>query len=71
MDENGNELHGNQVDGRLMYKISLASYSKNYLGKPSTLPLKPTFLLLRDMYFTGDGALRDAVGYYQYYRKSR
>ena len=37
MDESGEEITGNQVDGRLCIKYPLASYCENYLGRSSAI----------------------------------
>ena len=64
MDENGNELKGNQVDGRLCIKYPWPSIARTIWGDHQRY--KDTyFSTFKDMYFTGDGALRDEVGYYR------
>ncbi len=64
MDENGNELKGNQVDGRLCIKYPWPSIARTIWGDHQRY--KDTyFSTFDDMYFTGDGALRDEVGYYR------
>ncbi len=64
MDENGNELHGNQVDGRLCIKFPWPSMARTIWGNHQRY--KDTyFSAFENMYFTGDGALRDEVGYYR------
>lgn len=64
MDEDGNELKGNQVDGRLCIKFPWPSMARTIWGDHQRY--KDTyFSAFADKYFTGDGALRDEVGYYR------
>jgi acetyl-CoA synthetase len=64
MDEDGNEIKGNQVDGRLCIKHPWPSMARTIWGNHQRY--KDTyFSAFEDMYFTGDGALRDEVGYYR------
>ena len=64
MDENGQEIKGNQVDGRLCIKYPWPSIARTIWGNHQRY--KDTyFSAYTDMYFTGDGALRDEVGYYR------
>jgi acetyl-CoA synthetase len=64
MDENGEELEGNQVEGRLCVKFPWPSIARTIWGNHQRY--KDTyFSAYKDKYFTGDGALRDAVGYYR------
>ncbi len=64
MDENGKEIHGNQVDGRLCIKFPWPSMARTIWGNHQRY--KDTyFSAFENMYFTGDGALRDEVGYYR------
>ena len=64
MDENGEELKGNQVDGRLCIKFPWPSIARTIWGNHQRY--KDTyFSAYKNMYFTGDGALRDEVGYYR------
>lgn len=64
MDENGQEIHGNQVDGRLCMKFPWPSMARTIWGNHQRY--KDTyFSAYNNMYFTGDGALRDEVGYYR------
>ena len=62
MDENGDEIKGNQVDGKLC--IYPVFYCANNMGKSKRYK-ETYFSAFEDMYFTGDGALRDEVGYYR------
>ncbi|RSK40329.1 acetate--CoA ligase [Mangrovimonas spongiae] len=64
MDENGEEIKGNQVDGRLCIKYPWPSMARTIWGDHQRY--KDTyFSAFENMYFTGDGALRDEVGYYR------
>ncbi|MCV6630638.1 MAG: acetate--CoA ligase [Flavobacteriaceae bacterium] len=64
MDENGIEIKGNQVDGRLCIKAPWPSIARSIWGNHQRY--KDTYFSAYDnMYFTGDGALRDEVGYYR------
>lgn len=64
MDENGKEIKGNQVDGRLCIKFPWPSMARTIWGDHQRY--KDTyFSAFENMYFTGDGALRDEVGYYR------
>jgi acetyl-CoA synthetase len=64
MDENAKELKGNQVDGRLCIKFPWPSMARTIWGNHQRY--KDTyFSAFENMYFTGDGALRDEVGYYR------
>lgn len=64
MDENGDELKGNQVDGRLCVKFPWPSMARTIWGNHQRY--KDTyFSAYENKYFTGDGALRDEVGYYR------
>ncbi|WP_250432489.1 acetate--CoA ligase [Hanstruepera flava] len=64
MDENGEELKGNQVEGRLCIKFPWPSMARTIWGNHQRY--KDTyFSAFENKYFTGDGALRDEVGYYR------
>ncbi|GGH43934.1 acetyl-CoA synthetase [Mangrovimonas yunxiaonensis] len=64
MDETGNELKGNQVEGRLCIKFPWPGIARTIWGNHQRY--KDTyFSTFENMYFTGDGALRDEVGYYR------
>ncbi len=64
MDENGKEIMGNQVDGRLCIKFPWPSMARTIWGNHERYR-DTYFSAYEDKYFTGDGALRDAVGYYR------
>lgn len=64
MDENGAELHENQVSGRLCIKFPWPSIARTIYGNHERY--KSTyFSAFEGKYFTGDGALRDETGYYR------
>lgn len=64
MDAEGNEIKGNQVEGRLCIKFPWPSIARTIWGDHQRY--KDTyFSTFKNMYFTGDGALRDEVGYYR------
>mgnify|MGYP000887613531 CR=1 FL=1 len=64
MDENGNELIGNQVEGRLCIKFPWPSIARTIWGNHQRYK-ETYFTAFENKYFTGDGALRDEVGYYR------
>ncbi|MDP4600665.1 MAG: acetate--CoA ligase [Polaribacter sp.] len=64
MDENGNEIFGNQVDGKLCIKFPWPSIARTIWGDHQRYK-ETYFSAFKNMYFTGDGALRDEVGYYR------
>ncbi len=64
MDEAGQELIGNQVEGRLCIKFPWPSIARTIWGNHERYR-ETYFAAFENNYFTGDGALRDAVGYYR------
>ena len=64
MDEEGKELKGNQVDGRLCIKFPWPGMARTIWGNHDRYR-DTYFSAYKNMYFSGDGALRDAVGYYR------
>lgn len=64
MDEQGKEIEGNSVSGRLCIKYPWPSMARTVYGDHQRY--KDTyFTAFNGIYFTGDGALRDEVGYYR------
>lgn len=64
MDESGEEITGNQVDGRLCIKFPWPAMARTIWGNHERYR-ETYFSAFKNMYFTGDGALRDEVGYYR------
>ena len=64
MDENKKEIKRNQVDGRLCIKYPWPSMARSIWGDHQRYK-KTYFSAYENTYFTGDGALRDTVGYYR------
>ncbi len=64
MDDEGNEIKGNQVKGRLCIKFPWPSMARTIWGDHDRYR-ETYFSAFKGHYFTGDGALRDAVGYYR------
>ncbi|WP_317193992.1 acetate--CoA ligase [Aquimarina mytili] len=64
MDESGQEIKGNQVDGRLCIKFPWPSMARTIWGNHQRYK-ETYFSAFENKYFTGDGALRDEVGYYR------
>ncbi len=64
MDENGKEIKGNGVEGRLAIKFPWPSIARTIYGNHERYR-DTYFSAYPGTYFTGDGALRDAVGYYR------
>lgn len=64
MDENGKELQGNNVEGRLTIKFPWPSMARTIYGDHQRF--KDTyFSTFPGRYFTGDGCKRDDKGYYR------
>ena len=64
MDENGKEIKTNQVDGRLCIKYPWPSMART-IWRDHQRYKETYFSAYENTYFTGDGALRDTVGYYR------
>lgn len=64
IDEHGQELMGKQVEGRLCIKYPWPSMARTIWGDHKRY-FDTYFSAFKNMYFTGDGAKRDAVGYYR------
>ena len=64
MDEEGHEIMGIQVDGRLCIKFPWPSMARTIWGDHDRYR-DTYFTAYKNKYFTGDGALRDEVGYYR------
>jgi acetyl-coenzyme A synthetase (EC 6.2.1.1) len=64
MDDTGKEISGKQVDGRLCIKFPWPSMARTIWGDHQRYK-ETYFSAYPDMYFTGDGALRDSTGYYR------
>lgn len=64
MDENGNEILENQENGRLCIKFPWPSIARTIYGDHKRYQ-ETYFSTFPNQYFTGDGAFRDAVGYYR------
>jgi acetyl-CoA synthetase len=64
MDENGKELQGNNVEGRLTIKFPWPAIARTIYGDHQRF--KDTyFSTFPGKYFTGDGCKRDEQGYYR------
>ena len=64
VDENGNEIEGDSVEGRLCIKFPWPSMARTIYGDHQRF--KDTyFSTFPNKYFTGDGALRDKNGMYR------
>lgn len=64
VNESGEEIQGNQVAGSLCIKFPWPSIARSIWGDHKRY--KETYFSTFDnMYFTGDGALRNATGYYR------
>jgi acetyl-CoA synthetase len=64
MDELRNEIDGNQVTGSLCIKFPWPSMARTIWGDHQRY-IDTYFKAFPGKYFTGDGALRDEVGYYR------
>jgi acetyl-CoA synthetase len=64
VDANGNEIVGNDVEGMLCIKFPWPSILRTTWGDHERCR-QNYFATFKDLYFTGDGARRDADGYYR------
>lgn len=64
IDENGKELKGNQVDGKLCIKFPWPGMARTIWNDHERFK-ETYFSSFKEMYFTGDGALRNSTGYYR------
>ena len=64
MDENKQIIKGNQVDGKLCIKFPWPAMARTIWGDHERYR-NTYFSTFENHYFTGDGALRDEVGYYR------
>ena len=64
MDEKGNEIEDNQITGSLCIKFPWPSIARTIWGDHQRYK-ETYFSAFPGKYFTGDGALRDEVGYYR------
>ena len=64
MNKNNEELKGNQVEGMLCIKFPWPSIARTVWGNHNRYK-ETYFSAFENKYFTGDGALRDEVGYYR------
>lgn len=64
MDEKGNELKGNDVTGNLCIKFPWPGMLRSTWGDHERCR-ETYFSTYENMYFTGDGCLRDEEGYYR------
>lgn len=64
VDEKGNELKGNNVEGRLCIKFPWPSVIRTTYGNHERCR-ENYFAHYKNLYFTGDGCKRDEQGYYR------
>jgi acetyl-CoA synthetase len=64
VDEAGNEIEGNGVNGNLCIKFPWPGILRTTYGDHERCKLT-YFSTYKDMYFTGDGCMRDQDGYYK------
>ncbi len=64
MDSEGKEVKGNQVEGNLCVKFPWPAIARTIWGNHDRYR-DTYFSAYPGMYFTGDGAMRDEVGYYR------
>jgi acetyl-CoA synthetase len=64
VDEKGNEIEGNGVEGRLCIKFPWPSIARTIYGDHKRFK-EAYFSTFQNKYFTGDGCLRDSNGMYR------
>ena len=64
MDEKGQEMKGNQIEGSLCIKFPWPGIARSIWGNHERYR-DTYFTSFPGKYFSGDGALKDAVGYYR------
>lgn len=64
LDDSGNNITGNQVNGNLCIKFPWPSMARTIWGNHERFR-ETYFSKFENNYFTGDGAFRDEVGYYR------
>ncbi len=64
VDEKGNELHGNNIEGRLCFKFPWPGIIRTTYGSHERCR-ETYFNIYKGYYFTGDGCRRDEDGYYR------
>ncbi|MAC96238.1 MAG: acetate--CoA ligase [Flavobacteriales bacterium] len=64
VDDNGEEIKSNQEEGKLCIKFPWPGMARTIWGNHKRY-VETYFSAYKNMYFTGDGARRDAVGYYR------
>ncbi len=64
LDEKGNEIHGNDVEGNLCIKFPWPSMARTVYRNHERFK-QTYFSTYPNYYFTGDGAKRDKEGYYR------
>ncbi len=64
LDDDGNEILGYQINGNLCINFPWPSIARTIWGNHDRFR-ETYFSRFKDVYFTGDGAFRDEVGYYR------
>jgi acetyl-CoA synthetase len=64
MDEKGNEINGNSIEGRLTIKFPWPAMARTIYGDHQRFR-ETYFSTFQGKYFTGDGCKRDEEGYYR------
>lgn len=64
LDDNGKEIHGNNVNGKLCIKYPWPSMARTVYGDHQRY-VETYFTAFKGYYFTGDGAFRDEEGNYR------